>query len=1191
MTDQPLPLEATPMLAEVPLVPHTLGGDGMHQVIYLHMNPLEPFSIHTEDGYIQYITGPAHVPVLSPSSSFPPVYGSQVVEDNGMRKILVLPHAAEFHHPLPPVLPHLPHYLSPHPAMLQHPHMYPAEPPLPQTQRLTLLPVYSEHDVMCHSVPLPVRDERLAKMQEQPQRKQRAGHLASANGMTLACSPPTALRLHNGHNKSYTGPVASPKPLKHKSFGRTRTTPLTGPEQHRDTEEEVRRVQELLSSVCKPTVGGVTSCSAVLSWRPPIPLPSTADLPHRTPPQCTPPQRTHPQCTPPQRTHPQRTSLLTYELALSQSGTNGDFNLVYQGKDTSCTVGDLRPATHYYVRVCVACSSVKGAPSEAVGFTTLCGAPDTPASPRLILRTRSCVGLQWKAPSDNGSKISCFVLECSEGKQNAFKEVYRGLAKHYKVVRLSPSTKYTFRIAAENQIGTSAFSELLTCSTADCVPAPPAPPQLMGAGVTWLNLRWSAPCGPVCRDTLTYIVEMEEDGSGCGFRPRHRGEDLCCVVTKLRRHTSYRVRLLAANSEGCSQPSVTVEYRTSPDKPSRPSSPCVQGPVQPHSLCAVWDPPEDDGGSLITRYVLELCHSGTEWDIVYSGPLRQFVCEDLEAGKWYKLRVYCLSSGGQSQVSETLSVQTAPVCPGMCQALHTTGGATSSEIPLSWDPPLCDGGAQVTAYAVEMAVSEGSERQQVYRGSEGSCLVRRLLPDTTYCFWVKAANEAGWGPLSDTCQASTTPAPPEQCSPPQLLLQTPSSVLARWEAPAGRGAEVFVFRLEWGVEKGMMVLVYSGPSLQCELKDLLPATAYYCRVQAANVAGSGTFSHVAMVTTPPSVPAAVQHVEVVEDALSDSSPTSLALQWAEPCCHGAEIVGYNIDFGDQLPLAVGRVNSYILENLQPATTYRIRVQAVNSVGAGPFSATLKAQTRPLPPGPLVLECASSGPQSLKLRWADGPGGAAQSRGTQYCLYMQASADRSVCIYSGPCHSFKVQRLNEATVYQFCIQVHSEAGLGPLSPLYRFSTSRSPPAQLRAPRVESVGGHRYVVRWEALQPIKGDSVVYMLQLLRGRGIEQLYRGPETVYTWHGPPAGSGDWRLRVCAGRRSPDSGELWGPPSLSTPLPTAEPPREARVSAAQGAQARRRKRPSDEQFAILLLLGFATLAILLAVLIQYCVIE
>ena len=56
--------------------------------------------------------------------------------------------------------------------------------------------------------------------------------------------------------------------------------------------------------------------------------------------------------------------------------------------------------------------------------------------------------------------------------------------------------------------------------------------------------------------------------------------------------------------------------------------------------------------------------------------------------------------------------------------------------------------------------------------------------------------------------------------------------------------------------------------------------------------------------------------------------------------------------------------------------------------------------------------------------------------------------RLVCVYSGSSHSFKLQRLSEATEYNFSIQAVSSAGRGPLSPRYSFSTTRSLPPQLK-----------------------------------------------------------------------------------------------------------------------------------------------
>lgn len=52
------------------------------------------------------------------------------------------------------------------------------------------------------------------------------------------------------------------------------------------------------------------------------------------------------------------------------------------------------------------------------------------------------------------------------------------------------------------------------------------------------------------------------------------------------------------------------------------------------------------------------------------------------------------------------------------------------------------------------------------------------------------------------------------------------------------------------------------------------------------------------------------------------------------------------------------------------------------------------------------------------------------------------------MYKGPCHTHKVQRLNESTSYTFRIQAFNEAGEGPFSNVYTFTTPRSPPAPVK-----------------------------------------------------------------------------------------------------------------------------------------------
>uniref|UniRef100_A0A8B9BQ48 Fibronectin type-III domain-containing protein n=1 Tax=Anser brachyrhynchus TaxID=132585 RepID=A0A8B9BQ48_9AVES len=848
--------------------------------------------------------------------------------------------------------------------------------------------------------------------------------------------------------------------------------------------------------------------------------------------------------------------------------------------------------------------SIKESVSELVSFTTESCEPDCPAAPKLINRTKNSLSLQWKSSNDNGSKITNFLLEWDEGKNGPFKECYYGHLKQYKLTKLSPSTKYSLRLAAKNDIGMSGFSETVTYYTAGIVPPPPAPPVLVEAGVTWLSLKWSPPNGVSSDDSLTYSLDMEEEGSGYGFQPQYNGDELSCTLRNLRRSTSYKFRLFAYNSEGKSSPSEVVEHSTNPDKPGPPSKPTVKGKIHSHSVKVAWEPPKDNGGSDISKYFLEISEAliGNKWDTIYSGSQREHTCDHLRPGTSYRLRVYCVSKGGESQASDVMTVTTSAVPPGPCHAPCLAGKAKPKEITLQWGPPSVDGGSDITEYIVEMANSEQDERRQVYQGPASEYAVSNLLPGRTYCFWIRAANKVGFGPHSDKAEISTAPGPPDQCCKPVITCKNATSVIVSWESPACNGAEISEYRLDWGQVEGSMHVIYTGPCQSYEVKGLTPATTYYCRslFQAVNISGVGLFGETGVVTTPASVPAAVSVLHLLEeDQMEISLPlsTCLAIQWEEPCCHGSEITGYNIEYGEKQLVTVGRNTSHVLENLLPDTLYRIRIQAINSFGVGPFSHSIKAKTKPLPPDPPHLECVVFSYQSLKLKWGEGPSRALITNPTQFNLQMEDRFGRFVTVYSGPCHTYKVQRLSESTTYYFKIQAYNDAGEGEFSEVYAFTTTKSPPASLKAPKANQLEENTYEITWEPLQPMKGDSIVYILQLAAGReevSYSQVYKGPETSFRLTSLQTNC-EYRIRVCAGRQSQDSTgsqELYGPYSPSTVFSSQKQELVPQCADLTTELAESKKTLREERFiAIVLLCGFAVVAILFAVVIQYFVIK
>jgi len=52
------------------------------------------------------------------------------------------------------------------------------------------------------------------------------------------------------------------------------------------------------------------------------------------------------------------------------------------------------------------------------------------------------------------------------------------------------------------------------------------------------------------------------------------------------------------------------------------------------------------------------------------------------------------------------------------------------------------------------------------------------------------------------------------------------------------------------------------------------------------------------------------------------------------------------------------------------------------------------------------------------------------------------------VYSGPSHSYKVNKLSEMTSYDFRIFASNVAGSGPYSETYTFTTTKAPPPSLK-----------------------------------------------------------------------------------------------------------------------------------------------
>ena len=220
-------------------------------------------------------------------------------------------------------------------------------------------------------------------------------------------------------------------------------------------------------------------------------------------------------------------------------------------------------------------------------------------------------------------------------------------------------------------------------------PAKPTEFSATAAGNAQIDLAWTAPADDGGRAVSGYKIEVSDDGSTGSWTDLvadTASTDTAYSHTGLSAGDTRHYRVSAINAVGTSDASASdnaTTQRTVPDPPE--ASAIADGTSK---IVVSWSAPENDGGSAITGYMIEVSPDGvSDWrTLVEDTTDTSYTHTGLSAGTTRHYRVYATNAQGTSQPSAVVSDMTQPGatsctpnpgdywCGVVTVALHTEGG-------------------------------------------------------------------------------------------------------------------------------------------------------------------------------------------------------------------------------------------------------------------------------------------------------------------------------------------------------------------------------------------------------------------------------------------------------------------------------------------------------------------------------------